>query len=140
MAPTVRFRDLSDILKKASIKPVITPANNESVSPDSEVVEVPAPGLAETTESEGELDAMDEWEDSAGLSGKNATPPAGSSEDFEVEEEDGISLHNLALLDLLSETPIPGATWNITPATKAHSKPRPSSSKQYKLTAKPFKF
>ncbi|KAF8601836.1 hypothetical protein BDV93DRAFT_607815 [Ceratobasidium sp. AG-I] len=140
VAPTVRFRDLSDILKKAETAPATEPPKGESVSHDSEVVEIPASELAEAAESELELDAMDEWEESAGLAGENVMPPAGSTEDFEVAEADGINLHNPALLDLLSETPIPGASWKITTAANKPSRFRPSGSQVHKLTAKPFKF
>ena len=76
VAPTVQFRDLSDILKKTGTTSIAEPANNESITHGSEVVEAPVPELAETMELEMESDATDEWEESAGLLGENVMPPA----------------------------------------------------------------
>ncbi|KAG9080859.1 hypothetical protein FRC06_006061 [Ceratobasidium sp. 370] len=98
--PTVRFRDLSDLLKQAG-----EPA-----------VKLSGEGLDAATANSVE-EAPDTWEEDTGFDEAIQVPKRGSGGGFEAAEADGVNLQEGILRDLLSDHPVVGV---VEPGTIIH--------------------
>ncbi|KAG9079614.1 hypothetical protein FRC06_007628, partial [Ceratobasidium sp. 370] len=98
-APTVRFRDLSDIATPIPKTPVM-PVGKDKALGGGKVD-------GEGEESLMHDDLLDLWESNAGLDKEIEVPPRGACDGFPIAESDGVNLHEPCLRDLLSNDPIP---------------------------------
>ncbi|KAG8753841.1 hypothetical protein FRC11_007097, partial [Ceratobasidium sp. 423] len=99
IAPTVRFRDLSDHIKHSAgcaAAVARSEANRSAATEDDPSESVPG-------------DVVDTWEVEAGFDEVIERPPPGSTTRFELPGSEEIDLTDPMLLDLLSDHPIPGA-------------------------------
>ncbi|GAB1522319.1 hypothetical protein RhiTH_005433 [Rhizoctonia solani] len=107
--PTVRYRDLSNLLKQREAQP----SKCTGFSAPGVEVETREAATAATTNSEDpavvELsDEADKWEEEWELDAVIEQPGPGSKYSFEIGESDGIDLSSPVLLDLLSDDPVEG--------------------------------
>ncbi|EUC67579.1 DUF659 family protein, partial [Rhizoctonia solani AG-3 Rhs1AP] len=119
-APTLRFRDMSDLFKSAGKVSVDLQGvgNIGSAASSMDVVEAEAQddsivSKSSTYEDDAEIPELspEEWEQEAGLDDLIEPVEGGSKERFEVEEgTDSINFAEPLLIDLLSDEPVPGAT------------------------------
>ncbi|KAG8688972.1 hypothetical protein FRC08_011166 [Ceratobasidium sp. 394] len=134
-APTVRFRDLSDLA---------TPIPNKTdESADKGVAQsdgvAPQPGTQPAARSDN---TPDSWENDAGFDEEIEAPPRGPRNGFPMAAADGVNLNEPCLRDLLSDDPVPGVIERgqqcaVSSATRAASGNSPSTGP---LRAEQFKF
>lgn len=129
-----------------------TTINQESVSLESEVPEptldpalTPEP-LRPTKEDEPANNTLDDvseadlWELEAGFDEVIERPPPGMGWVFEVAETEGLNLSEPALLDMLSDQPIPGVIARGAKYPRVSPTDSSPSVPNMPLNAKRFKF
>ncbi|KAG9076677.1 hypothetical protein FRC06_009370 [Ceratobasidium sp. 370] len=133
-APTVRFRDLSDIATPIPKTPV-TPVGKDKALGGGKV-----DGGGE--ESLMRDDLPDLWESNAGLDEEIEVPPHGARDGLPIAESDRVNLHEPCLHDLLSDDPIPGVLERgRTHVESGTTEPAPESKQPVgPLRAGPFMF
>lgn len=119
VAPTVRFRDLSDIVKRFG-QPIVDMDLREQEAPLDHASAGAAPERASGS-AEPPDEPHDSWENDAGLDEEIERPKTGSRDGFVVAEAEGVNLSEPILLDLLSDEPVAGVVERVAMRAKPDS-------------------
>ncbi|KEP46427.1 hypothetical protein V565_199460 [Rhizoctonia solani 123E] len=133
VAPTVRFRDMSDLLKSAGKVAIDLRGTNIPTSANAGDI-VPVANGSDSVVHDFVVDA---WEQEAGFDEKIEPAEGGAMDGFEVEAE-GINLGEPLLLDLLSDEPVLGASLSGSASTKKRPAPVDTSASSAQGLRKKF--
>ncbi|KAG8795015.1 hypothetical protein FRC12_019098 [Ceratobasidium sp. 428] len=122
VAPTVRFRDMSDIVQsardsdthRALVDAVHHAVQGDKLESSHDRDKANSPSVT-VDQDEGKIDPWDE-EDSEDERDWSIQP---SRDEFQFGEGEGVDLRDPSLLDLLSDKPVPGAVLNSSGCTSA---------------------
>ncbi|KAG9094908.1 hypothetical protein FS749_011541 [Ceratobasidium sp. UAMH 11750] len=140
IAPTVRFRSLSDILQPTTSSDALREATRNALQAGSGPSQADAEVVPEDPTLSHDGGKVDPWDEEEG-DGEAGGVTLGARSVFELADTNGINLREPCLRDLLSDTPVPGVGPKDTDGVNTASNgARTVASKPTKIVAHMFEF